>query len=672
MISASDRPLDVRTFQEIVDHARRVIPRYCPEWTDHNLSDPGITLLELFAWMTEVMLYRLNRVPDEMYERFLDLLGVQREPPVAAATQMTFYVSAASAGVIRAGTEVATPRTEFDDPVVFTTLEDVSVPATTLHRILQRKAGADAAEAETDQEGYTSLFGETPGDNDELRIGLTGDLRGCSIALRIDCLRGEASHLDAWRPPYRWEYQTGHDSWKDLLVLDAAGTGRRVRTGQEPDPAGGFADFHGTLHLHIPRDLAPADEGGEPQSWIRIRHVPTGRESYQRSPRVRFLRCDAVAATVAARHYRTNANEVLGKSNGMPGQRFPLYDSPVVRREGVGHELTVRRQADAASNGHAAGELWQEVPDFSESGPEDRHFVMDYLRGEVRFGPSVPGRAGELRQYGAVPAAGSVITMHAYAGGGGVRGNVREGTITQLRSAIPYVVGVANHDEARGGLDAESLESTRMRALSVIRGSHALITKNDYELLPAYVTGVARCIPVTRDEDRRIPAGEVRLIVIPRAAGASTEPLADSDLQVSAELQEQIAQVLDERRAIGTRWQLLSPQEYVHRFTLEVAAVSLPTPAEPYEGSIVEERAARALYAYFHPVTGGPDGRGYPVGAGISQGAIAEALHGVRGITYVSGIQISDGASREQMVLRPAPGRLLIAEKIAVDVRVVQ
>jgi predicted phage baseplate assembly protein len=668
MISAADRPLDVRSFQEIVDHARRVIPRYCPEWTDHNLSDPGITLLELFAWMTEVMLYRLNRVPDEMYERFLELLGVQREPPVAATTHVTFYVSAASAGVIRAGTEVATPRTEFDDPVVFTTLSDVSVPAASLQRILQRTAGGDLIEAEADQDGYVSIFAERPGENDELLLGLSGDLRGCSIALRIECRRGEASHLDPKRPPYRWEYQAGPDTWKDLLLLDATGTGRRVRVGDDPDPAGGFADFRGTVYLHLPRDLAVGDEKGQPVSWIRIRHLG----SYQRSPRVRFVRCDAVAATVAARHFRTNANEILGKGSGEPGQRFPLYDRPVLRREGAPHELTIRRQPEGVTNGHAAGELWHEVPDFSQSGSEDRHFTIDYLRGEVRFGPAVPGRTGELQQFGAVPVAGSTIIMHAYEGGGGVQGNVREGSITQLRSAVPYVVGVANHEDARGGLDAESLEATRMRALGVVRGSHALITKNDYELLPAYITDVARCIPITRDEDRRIPAGEVRLIVIPNLPRPPEEPIADLDLQVSGALQDQIASVLDERRAIGTRWQLLTPQEYVHRFTLEVGAVCIPTTAEPYEGAVVVERAVRALYAYFHPVTGGPNGRGFPVGEGISQGAISAALHGVRGISYVAGIQISDGVSREQMVLRPAPGRLLIADKIAVDVRVVQ
>ena len=76
--------LDTRRFQDIVDEAKRLIPRYCPEWTDHNVSDPGITLIELFAWMTDLLLYRTNQVPDRMYVKFLELIGVRLDPPRAA------------------------------------------------------------------------------------------------------------------------------------------------------------------------------------------------------------------------------------------------------------------------------------------------------------------------------------------------------------------------------------------------------------------------------------------------------------------------------------------------------------------------------------------------------------------------------------------------------------
>src|SRR5438046_9796624 len=82
--------LDDRTYGDIVAEAMRLIPRYCPEWTNHNPSDPGITLVELTAWMTELILYRLNRVPEKNYLAFLDLIGVRLRSPQPAHTLLTF------------------------------------------------------------------------------------------------------------------------------------------------------------------------------------------------------------------------------------------------------------------------------------------------------------------------------------------------------------------------------------------------------------------------------------------------------------------------------------------------------------------------------------------------------------------------------------------------------
>lgn len=67
--------LDERRFGDLVEEARGVIPAWAPEWTNHNPSDPGITLIELFAYLAEVLLYRLNRVTDDQRRKFLKLLN---------------------------------------------------------------------------------------------------------------------------------------------------------------------------------------------------------------------------------------------------------------------------------------------------------------------------------------------------------------------------------------------------------------------------------------------------------------------------------------------------------------------------------------------------------------------------------------------------------------------
>ncbi|HEX8921574.1 MAG TPA: baseplate J/gp47 family protein [Pyrinomonadaceae bacterium] len=73
--------LDDRTFADLVQEAQALIPVYSPEWTNHNESDPGITLIELFAYLTEMLMYRLNRVTDANVSAFLKLIdGIERIP----------------------------------------------------------------------------------------------------------------------------------------------------------------------------------------------------------------------------------------------------------------------------------------------------------------------------------------------------------------------------------------------------------------------------------------------------------------------------------------------------------------------------------------------------------------------------------------------------------------
>src|SRR5580765_5781706 len=102
--------LDDRRFQELVDDAKRLVQERCPEWTDHNVSDPGVTLIETFAFMTDQLLYRLNRMPDLHYLRFLELIGVTLLPPTVAHVDVTFWLAAAQeqAVVIPAESQVAT------------------------------------------------------------------------------------------------------------------------------------------------------------------------------------------------------------------------------------------------------------------------------------------------------------------------------------------------------------------------------------------------------------------------------------------------------------------------------------------------------------------------------------------------------------------------------------
>ena len=133
--------LDDRRFQDLVDDAKRLVQQKCPEWTDHNVSDPGVTLIETFAWMTDQLIYRLNRVPDRNYVKFLELIGVNLFPPTAARSQVKFWLSAPQQQpvVLATGTEVATVRTQTEDAVVFATERELSViPCELSYLVVQR------------------------------------------------------------------------------------------------------------------------------------------------------------------------------------------------------------------------------------------------------------------------------------------------------------------------------------------------------------------------------------------------------------------------------------------------------------------------------------------------------------------------------------------------------
>src|ERR1700736_5353642 len=109
--------LDDRRFQQLVDDAKRLVQQRCPEWTDHNVSDPGVTLIETFAFMVDQLLYRLNRVPERNYLRFLELIGVRLFPPTAATVEVTFWLSAPQPTTINvaAGVEVSTLRSNDEE-----------------------------------------------------------------------------------------------------------------------------------------------------------------------------------------------------------------------------------------------------------------------------------------------------------------------------------------------------------------------------------------------------------------------------------------------------------------------------------------------------------------------------------------------------------------------------
>ncbi|GHG28209.1 putative baseplate assembly protein [Deinococcus indicus] len=656
--------LDDRRFDDILEEARRLIPQYCPEWTDHNASDPGIAIIEIFAWMTDLLLYRVNQVPDKLLIAFLEMIGVQLAPPRAAVAPVTLYLSAPQDTplVIAAGTEVATLRTEVNEATVFST-ERAGVirpptltglfTANTLAQVRLESEGTASAEtagavrhdlAQLGLPGHRfPIFQPEPRPGDALFLQLADDHSEHVLALSLGVELAGGAGVNPNHPPYVWE------AWQ-------GGVGRWVPCEVEYDGTHAF-NVSGELILRLPamREGAFFDRRGY---WLRCRLTNEQMHAgYKVSPDLETLQVDARGITVPARHATVVMNELLGQSTGVPGQRFRLLHGPVLN-------LDPDRDVVEATTAEGDTLVFTPVIDFSESGPEDRHFTLDTTSGEVAFGPSILQPDGSVYRFGAAPPPDAAVRLRRYQYGGGASGNVPARTLTVLKSSVPYVARVTNHAPAAGGRNGQQLEDALHRVPSLLRTRTRAVTADDYEFLAAQVPGVARARCVTPNmavpgqtypgslRALNVPAGQVTLALLPGVSlddligpdSDVTDPLspltgriAPERLTLSAELRAAAQEELDLRRPVGTTLDLRAPQYVWVSVTATIR--SYPGASRPARED-VRRRAMQALYGYLNPFTGGPDGRGWPFGRTLSISELYGLLRGVSGVEVAEDVQV--------------------------------
>ena len=129
--------LDDRSYDQIKEQILARIPRYTPEWRDFNESDPGIVLIELFSWLTESILYQLNRLPELNYIKFLQLLGIELKPAQPAKAELTFTLARDDVETVTVpkGTQVAVSDSGEDELLIFETEESLIALGATLEAI---------------------------------------------------------------------------------------------------------------------------------------------------------------------------------------------------------------------------------------------------------------------------------------------------------------------------------------------------------------------------------------------------------------------------------------------------------------------------------------------------------------------------------------------------------
>ncbi len=642
--------LDDRHFQDIVDQAKSLIPQYCPEWTDHNVSDPGVALIEIFAWMTDLLLYRVNQTPDKMYVKFLELIGVRLEPPRSARAPVTFYLSAAQPTevTIPENTEVATVRTESNAAIIFSTESDLTIRPPVLAgaftRDIDRRGEGEWSEHDLrtiDMPGQRiAIFSEDPRPGDAFYLAFRDDLSHHFLALQANCEVAGGAGVDPRDPPIRWEvWQGGADRWAPCEV--------------EADGTGGF-NWSGEVLLHVP-SMMRVTFRDVPAYWMRCRVVEprVGTAPYKVSPEIERLRIEARGGTVTSRHAVTVLNEVLGRSEGTPGEAYRLLHAPVLARDPARDYLTVEPPGGPV-------ERWQEVADFGDSGPEDRHYTLDSSDGVLTLGPALIQPDGSVYRFGAVPAKGSTLRFSRYQHGGGAAGNVPRGMLSVLKSSIPYVARVVNQRAAFGGRDAQSLDDAKLRAPQSLRTRTRAVTADDFVTLARQVPGVQRAVclapgaqPGAAGEPR---PGEVTLAVLPQVDDGNGY-IAPERLTLSAELKQAVESYLNERRLLGTRLEVRAP----HFTWVSIEAkVRVPERSDPAQVIELRRKAEAELYRYLSPYLGGPDGTGWPFGRDLHVSELYALLQRIPSIEFVDELRILVRDPGSGAPPQPAPPRLTL------------
>lgn len=445
-----------------------------------------------------------------------------------------------------------------------------------------------------------------------------------------------------------WEYWNGQ-GWQDLGAQDQTlGLSRS-----------GFLNFQG------PRNIMEKDIWGRSLCWIRAR-LETG--SYEQMPYLNKV----LTNTVEADSQKTIRNEMLGSSDGTPDQVFALLHSPVMgrlelwaaeneypSREDAGRitqagDRTAIRE-EVLPDGKRIWVRWQMVEGFYESGPGDRHYVLDSVEGKIHFGDGFHGR---------IPCEGkNNILADKYCIGGGAGSNVGVNTITVMKKAIPYISRVWNAVPSEGGADAETVEEAKFRAPHFFKHRFRAVTADDYEWLAREASNLvarARCLPAFRQE------GEITVVIVPKAQEKDT--LLTDRLAPTRELLKRVHEYLDERRLLTTRLNIVGFKYVDVSIRAEIVLKSTLSDARG-----VKTRVEEKIRTFLHPLYGGPDGQGWPFGMAVSKSDVYMALEKIEGVYYIAGLQIRDedrGVEVEKLLMPEDtfayPAAVNVMEKLAV------
>lgn len=591
--------LDDRTYTELVEDMRKRIPVHAEEWTDHNVHDPGITILELLAFLAETHTFQLDQVNDAHRRKYLELVDAEPHPPQRATVDLSLSVREDPAGSDDAGIPTVDrlvaliAETPAGREEGFRTLEPVHCSATEVATVIVEQAGdrTDHTRANETAGLHFRAFGDDPAAGDALYLGFEGDPFASPIldlwfGFHEANLPTPASHGDEsveFEPSLRcvWEHCVAPDDWYDDRAWDpievkfdrtnALYRGGRLRLSR---PSGWHPN---------PVQIAGHDRK---RHWIRCRLARLAGDDapeprYEVPPQLNRIDVNVVRA----RHERLIEDErvetLQDLTTAEPNQRFDLDATPV-------QSATVR----------VGDETWDTVADFDESTGDDHHVRLDRADGRLTFGD---GRRG------AIPP--PWLEVHAdYVAGGGTAGNLPADVSWRFEAEeLAANLEVTQTEPPAGGREAESVESALARAHEQRRVPFRAVSADDHVYIATHTPGLRFGRAAVTGE-----ADPVTVVVVPYSP--------DGRLPVpSPGFVEAVETHLCEHALITERLQVVGPT-YV---PVDVRASIEPVPGADRE--VVRREVREAVEDFLDPLDGF-EGEGWPFARPVYHSELYELL----------------------------------------------
>lgn len=648
-----DYSVDTENFNEIMEEAKNMVVSLYPEWTDFNYHDPGITMLELFAWIKEGQQYFMDQIGEEHKKKYLKLLGIKQKHRSPAHTYVNIQTQK-DFTVLRCSKLAA-------GDVVFETLQRHCIVNNRITNCFHAKDGIRhiCVGNDIEQNGNLRLpiFGWEPKASDRWYVGFETSLptqENIGIYLKLsDCAEDGSKRNPIYEPlpapllTLRFEYFSDGE-WKCIEQIQDDTYGM-LQSGMLhlwlKDPME-YTDVFGKEGYFIRVSIEKSDIDIPPvlerirlnvvpvkqldtrvenilvkgkiqngicrvhtMTWlgaVGVNHLYIKRgglyelvaltkknvdpETGRSEFEFELEECEGKEAEILIVSYDPELKKKkLGIGTGMPYQEFELPSEDVLCES---TEILVH---EIGTTDRFA--KWTRVEDFAASTPEDKHFMVDAKNGLLCFGDCERGMAPE-----------GEILLISFSQTSGKEGRVKKGTIDRFVDIEEETIQVWNEQDAVGGRNEESIEECFFRARKWLKAPDTAVTYQDYEKRVLNTPGllISSCKAISKKEMRFLQENEEDnslAIVVKSAKSNQKEHLSES-------YRRNILAYLEPYRFLGLSIQIISPRYIGLEMSIEVvvkphykdAKEQIQHCVEKYFSQLSEQFGAAIVYSELYGI----------------------------------------------------------------------